>query len=63
MAEKSKAIRKELTPKFIDALHADPNGKRYIVYDEIKPHLGVRVTTNGVKSFVVYKRPAGADCQ
>ncbi len=49
-----------LTPKGLDALKPAEAGKRYVVYDALMPHLGVRVTANGVKSFIVYKRPAGA---
>jgi len=49
-----------LTDRGLKALKPAPSGKRYIVWDAMQPHLGVRVTDKGVKSFVVVKRRAGA---
>jgi integrase len=52
-------IRKELTDKYIKGLKLDP-GKRYQVHDVIVPPLAVRVTENGVKSFILVKRYPGS---
>src|SRR5262249_29087118 len=49
-----------LTDRGLKALKPAPAGKRYIVWDAMQPHLGVRVTDRGVKSFIVVKRRAGA---
>jgi integrase len=49
-----------LTDRGLKALKPAPSGKRYIVWDAMQPHLGVRVTDKGVKSFIVVKRKAGA---
>jgi integrase len=44
------------------ALSAKPGGpkRRYIVWDAAQPHLGVRVTETGARSFVVIRRLPGA---
>jgi hypothetical protein len=48
---------KALKPAPLTA-HQKPG--RYIVWDVMQPHLGVRVTSNGAKSFIVVKRRPGA---
>jgi integrase len=49
-----------LTDRGLKALKPAPSGKRYIVWDAMQPHLGVRVTDKGAKSFVVVKRRLAA---
>lgn len=48
-----------LTDRFLKALKPAPQGKRFIIWDAVQPHLGVRVTDNGHRSFVVVMRRAG----
>ena len=48
-----------LTDRGLKALKAAPAGKRYFVWDAIQPHLGVRVTDRGHKSFLVVRRRPG----
>lgn len=48
-----------LTDRFLKALKPAPAGKRFIVWDAIQPHLGVRVTDHGRRSFIVVMRRAG----
>jgi hypothetical protein len=50
-----------LTDKHISALPAAETGKRYVINDTKTVPLAVRVTENGVKSFILVKRPAGSD--
>jgi len=49
-----------LTDRTLQALKKANQGKRYITWDAMQPHLGVRVTDTGAKSFVLVKRQAGA---
>jgi len=49
-----------LTDRGLKTLKPAPAGKRYIVWDAMQPHLGVRVTESGAVSFVVVKRSPGA---
>ena len=49
-----------LTDRGLKALKPAQNRKRYIVWDAMQPHLGVRVTDKGAKSFVIVKRKLGA---
>jgi integrase len=49
-----------LTDRGLKALKPAASGKRYIVWDAMQPHLGVRVTDKGAKSFIVVKRRLGA---
>jgi integrase len=54
------------TDRELKALKPAPTGKpggpkkRYIVWDAAQPHLGVRVTETGARSFVVVRRLPGA---
>jgi integrase len=48
-----------LTPRALDALKPAPAGKRYVVWDAMAPHLGVRVTESGSRSFIVVRRRPG----
>jgi integrase len=48
------------TDRGLKALKPAPPGKRYMAWDAMQPHLCVRVTEKGAKSFVVVKRKAGA---
>ena len=52
-------IRKELTDKYIKGLKTEP-GKRYQIHDVVVPPLAVRITENGVKSYILVKRYPGA---
>lgn len=52
--------KKVLTDRGIIALKPAAGGKRYIVWDAAQPHFGVRVTSNGAKTFIVVKRRPGA---
>ncbi len=54
------AAKKVLTDRALQALKPAEEGRRYIVWDAMTPHLGVRVTDRGVKSFIVVKRRPGA---
>jgi integrase len=54
------ATKKILTDRALQALKPADEGRRYIVWDAMTPHLGVRVTDKGVKSFIVVKRRPGA---
>lgn len=47
------------TDRYLRALKPAPTGKRVTVWDAVQPHLGVRVTDKGQRSFVVVKRLAG----
>ena len=49
-----------LTDRALKAMKPAPIGKRYIVWDAMQPHLGVRITDKGAKSFIVVKRKLGA---
>ena len=49
-----------LTDRGLKALRPAPSGKRYIAWDAMQPHLGVRVTDKGAKSFIIVKRRLGA---
>jgi integrase len=54
------AIRKVvLTDRGLKALKPAPAGTRYMVWDAMTPHLSVRVTANGAKSFVIVGRRPG----
>ena len=50
-----------LTDRRLKALAKKPAepGKRYVLWDAQQPHLGVRVTDRGVRTFVVVKRRPG----
>ena len=48
-----------LTDKSIAAFRPASAGRRYIVWDAQQPHLGVRVTERGTKSFIVVRRRPG----
>jgi len=48
-----------LTDRFLKALKPAPQGKRFIIWDAVQPHLGVRMTDHGHCSFVVVMRRAG----
>ena len=54
------AAKVMLTDRGVGGLKPAPTGKRYIVWDALQPHLGVRVTDQGAKSFVVVRRRPGA---
>ena len=49
-----------LTDRALKALKPAPEGKRVVTWDAVQPHLGIRVTDKGAKSFIVVKRMAGA---
>jgi integrase len=54
------AARKSvLTDRGLKALKPAPAGKRYTIWDAMQPHLGVRVTEKGAKSFIVVRRRPG----
>jgi len=53
------AQKEVLTDRRLKSLKSAPTGKRYIVWDAMAPHLGVRVTDKGSKSFVIVKRRTG----
>ena len=48
-----------LTDRALKALRPSPAGKRRVTWDAVQPHLGIRVTGTGAKSFVVVKRITG----
>jgi hypothetical protein len=48
-----------LTDRFLTNMKPAPRGKREMVWDAVQPHLGVRITDKGQRSFVVVKRQAG----
>lgn len=48
-----------LTDRRLKALKAAPEGERYMVWDGQQPHLAMRVTENGTRTFIVYKRANG----
>jgi len=50
----------KLTDLKIQKSKPAPTGKRYTLWDAVEPGLGLRVTDKGHKSFVVYRRVAGA---
>jgi integrase len=52
--------KKPLTDRAINSLKPAPAGKRQIVWDALVPGLGVRVTDQGAKSFVLVLRYPGA---
>lgn len=52
--------KKPLTDRAIQALKSAPAGKRRIVWDAIVPGMGLRVTENGTKSFVLVARYPGS---
>ncbi len=54
------AAKKVLTDLALQALKPADEGRRYIVWDAMTPHLGVRVTDKGIKSFIVVKRRPSA---
>ena len=51
--------RRVLTDRMLKVLAPAAEGKRYIVWDATQPHLGVRVTATGARSFVVVRRLPG----
>jgi integrase len=53
------AAKVMLTDKGVGGLKPALTGKRYIVWDALQPHLGVRVTDKGAKSFIVVRRRPG----
>lgn len=48
-----------LTDRALKAMKPAPGGKRAVTWDAVQPHLGIRVTDTGAKSFVVVKRITG----
>lgn len=56
----TQAIKIMLTDRAIKALKPAPAGKRMVAWDSVVPHLCIRVTDKGAKSFMVRKRMAGA---
>ncbi len=48
-----------LTDLRLKALKPAPVGKRYVCWDAVQPHLGVRVTERAAKSFIVVRRRPG----
>ena len=52
-------IRRELTDRYVKSLKPEP-GKRVEVYDVVVPAMAVRVTENGIKSYVLVKRYGGS---
>lgn len=53
------AQKRVLTDRGMQALKPASPKKRYIVWDAAQPHLGVRVTDKGAKSFIVVRRRPG----
>ncbi len=53
--------RKLLTDLGIKAMKPAPAGKRPIIWDTMVPHMGVRITDKGAKTFVVIRRLAKGD--
>ena len=51
--------KKTLTDFFLKSLGPAPSGQRPIIWDAVQPHLGVRVTDKGVRTFVVIRRRPG----
>lgn len=49
----------KFSDKFLDKLPPAKAGKRYVRWDSQQPHLGIRVTDTGAKSFVVVRRTPG----
>ncbi len=52
--------REMLTDNRLKALKPAEKGKRKRIWDAIQPHLAIRVTDKGAKTFIVVKRIAGA---
>lgn len=52
--------KKPLTDRAINAIKPAEEGKRRIVWDAIVPGLGLRITDNGTKSFVLVTRYPGS---
>ena len=59
MAKKTTKSR-ILTEPYVKALKPAPRGKRYAIPDALVPGLKVRVTETGAKSYVLWRRYAGA---
>jgi integrase len=53
-------MRRNLTPKTIDALKAPPAGQRVDVMDAIVPGFGVRITDKGSRSYILVARYPGS---
>lgn len=53
------AQKRVLTDRGMQALKPAERHRRYIVWDAAQPHLGVRVTDKGAKSFIVVRRRPG----
>ena len=51
--------RMNFTKAVLDALPLPPKGKRSLYYDSKMPHLAVRVSDTGTKSFLVYRWVGG----
>ncbi|TIL72284.1 MAG: DUF4102 domain-containing protein [Mesorhizobium sp.] len=51
-----KSPKMGFTKTFIDALPAAPRGDRYTIIDNDTPHLRLRVTDTGAKTFLMWKR-------
>jgi hypothetical protein len=49
----------KLTDRAIKALKPAPVGKRTVTWDALQPHLCIRVTETGAKTFIVRKRMSG----
>ena len=47
------------TKEFIDNIRLPEKGKRLVIYDTNRPELALRVTQNGVKTFLVIKKHKG----
>src|ERR1051325_7047837 len=52
-------MRKQLTAQMVERIAPPPAGKRLEIFDTIVPALGLRVTENGAKSFVLRGRVRG----
>jgi len=53
-------MRKQLTAQMVERIAPPPAGKRLEIFDTIVPALGLRVTENGAKSFVLRGRVLGS---
>src|SRR5262245_34888970 len=54
-------MKRILTDKFILGLKPAPAGQRHIAHDALVPGLGVRVTSNGHKTFILGARYPGSN--
>jgi integrase len=51
--------RHNFTKEYLNGLEPAPAGKRYVVYDRIRPELAIRITDKGVKSFIMHQKHHG----